>query len=211
MQMKKISEQQKDNVAILYQNTKLKVYEIAKITDVSALSVMNIIKQKDISPRRMENFDEDELERALLMYEAGYRLSEILSQCEIPQNRLYSAIDARGIERRKNICTRNRKSRHKSKKEQIIKMYQEEKSISQIARELDISTDTVKRNIMQAISNGEAQVSKRYSKEETEQLDSIAEIIVKCKNKVTIRDIAKAFKVDEKKLYYRVLKQRRNK
>lgn len=209
--MKKISEQQKNNVAILYQRTNLKVYEIAKITDVSAPSVMNIIKQKDILPRRMENFDKDELERALLMYEAGYRLSEILSQCEISQNRLYSAIDARGIERRKNICTRNRKSRHKSKKEQIIKMYQEEKSISQIARELDISTDTVKRNIMQAIKNGEAQVSKRYSKEETEQLDSIAEMIVKCKNKVTIRDIAKAFKVDEKKLYYRVLKQKRNK
>lgn len=209
--MKKISEQQKNNVAILYQRTNLKVYEIAKITDVSAPSVMNIIKQKDILPRRMENFDKDELERALLMYEAGYRLSEILSQCEISQNRLYSAIDARGIERRRNICTRNRKIRHKSKKEQIIKLYQEEKSISQIARELDISTDTVKRNIMQAIKNGEAQVSKRYSKEETEQLDSIAEMIVKCKNKVTIRDIAKAFKVDEKKLYYRVLKQKRNK
>ena len=208
--MRKITEKQKNDVVTLYQETKLQVYQIAKICDVSVGSVTNIIKQKGISPKRRERVDIDKLERALSMYELGYRIREILSQCEIPESQLYSEIDARGIERRKKISTRHRKCRRHPKINQMLELYQEEKSISEIAKELDISTDTVKRNVVKAISNGEVEISERYLKTEEELLDSIAAAIVKSRKKVIIRDVAKAFQVDEKKLYYRVVKQKRN-
>ena len=208
--MRKISEQQKNDVVTLYQETKLQIYQIAKMCDVSVASVTNIINQKGVSPKRRERVDIDKLERALSMYELGYRIREILSQCEIPESQLYSEIDARGIERRKNISTRHRKCRRHPKINQMLELYQEEKSISEIAKELDISTDTVKRNVVKAISNGEVEISERYLKTEEELLDSIAAAIVKSRKKVIIRDVAKAFQVDEKKLYYRVVKQKRN-
>lgn len=58
--MKKINEQQKENVVTLYQETDLAVDKIAQICNLSATSVSLIIKERGISPKRTVTvFDEN--------------------------------------------------------------------------------------------------------------------------------------------------------
>ena len=206
--MKTISKKQKDNVVTLYQATDLEVYKIAKICDVSTASVTNILKERQIPLKRAVAFPKKNVDKAVRMYQKGYEVKRILEECQIPQSQLYLEIDARGIERRKENSVRTAGKNIHPKRDKMIELYLQGKSYSEIERELDVSYATVKRYIVQAIEDGEVEVSERYSPVSEEYLKSVAEIFVGSKQKLSIREVAKALKVDEKKLCYRVAKAR---
>lgn len=192
----------------MYQATDLEVYKIAKICDVSTASVTNILKERQIPLKRAVAFSKKNVDRAIKMYQKGYEVKRILEECQIPQNQLYLEIDARGIERRKENSVRTAGKNIHPKRDKMIDLYLQGKSYSEIERELDVSYATVRRYILQAIEDGEAEVSERYSPELKEYLKSIAKIIVESKQTLCIRQVARALKVDEKKLVYLVAKER---
>lgn len=206
--MKTISKKQKDNVVTLYQATDLEVYKIAKICDVSTASVTNILKERQIPLKRVVAFPKKNVDKAVKMYQKGYEVKRILEECQFSQNQLYLEIDARGIERRKENSVRTAGKNIHQKRDKMIELYLQGKSYSEIERELDVSYATVRRYIVQAIEDGEVEVSERYSPVSEEYLKSVAEIFVRSKQKLSIREVAKALKVDEKKLCYRVAKAR---
>ena len=82
--------------------------------------------------------------------------------------------------------------------------YQKGKSYSQISQELQVSWSTVKRYVMQAIDAGEINISDRYVEGANAYVKQIAELIAQSKEKLCIREVAKAFKVDEKKVAYQL-------
>lgn len=204
--MKKISKKQKDNVVTLYQETDLPNCTIAKICGIATVSLYSILKERNIEPKRLSGVSMESLDMAVSMYEHGYKVSDILEQCNVSQPRLYAEIDVRGIERRNSSFTTVRKSRIHPKRNKMLKEYQKGKSYAEIGRKFMISPDTVKKYIVQAIENGEIEVSERYATPVDEYLQGVAEVVVNNKQELCIRDVAKALKVDEKKLYYRVKK-----
>ena len=204
--MKKISEEQKDIVVNLYKETRLQNYEIARICNISNGSIFKILKERGIEPKSLFDDSKDVVDKAVNMYEMGYEVNVIKEQCKIPQNRLYTAIDARGIKRRKCIYTQARNIHVNPKRKEVLLEYQKGSSFSGISRKLGISENTVSRYVKQAIKDGEIEVSERYSTEENNYIKKVAELIVKSKKKLLIREVAQAFQIDEQKLYYRVAK-----
>lgn len=72
---------------------------------------------------------------------------------------------------------------------------------------MDVSYATVKKYVEQAIEDGEIMVSQRYSPQVKEYLQNVADIIVKSPVKLSIKEMARATKVDETKLRYQVAKR----
>ncbi len=205
--MKKISEKQKNNVIMLYQETNLKNYQIAELCDLSTASISKILKERNVRLKRLNGMDNEEIKSALEMYQNGYEVRAILELCEVSQKQLYDEIHRSGIEKRRSVCTRMR--RISPKREKIIKEYKKGKSYAEIANELKISHQTVTRYVQQAIANGEIVLSERYSLKEKTYLMDLAEIMVRSDKVLCTREVANAFRVDEKKLAYRVGKARK--
>lgn len=204
MLMKKISKKQKDCVIALYQGTDLPNYTIAKICGVATGTMYKILEERNVIPKRLTEISVDEVDKAVAMYESGCKVSDILEHCNVSQPRLYAEIDARGIERRNCRYTQIRGTRVHPKRKQILKEYQKGHSYSEIERKLGVSDMTVRKYVEQAIEAGEIKISKRYETQEAEYLQDVASVIVRSTQEVSIREVAKALKVDEKKLYYRV-------
>lgn len=207
--MRKITEKQKDNVVKLYQKTDLKTYEIADLCNLSTCSVSIILKEKNIPVKRSGKVDTNGVDKAIRMYEQGYEVAYIIKHCKVPQSQLYAEIKERGITKRKGPCTRVKGAKPETPIEQIVKEYQKGKSYAEIGRELQVSLNTVKRYVMQAINNGEISVSDRYAKDTDILIMQIAELVAQSKEKPCIREVAKAFKVDEKKIAYQLRRMKK--
>ena len=205
--MKKISEKQKNNVMMLYQETNLKNYQIAELCDLSTASISKILKERNARLKRLNGIDNEEIKNALEMYQNGYEVRVILELCEVSQKQLYDEIHRSGIEKRRSAYTRTR--RINPKRETIIEEYKKGKSYAKIANELKISHQMVTRYVKEAIANGEIVLSERYSLKEKTYLMDLAEIMVRSDKVLCTREVANAFRVDEKKLAYRVGKARK--
>lgn len=202
--MRKITEKQKDNVVKLYQNTDLKSYEIANLCNLSTGSVSVILNERNVPVKRSKKADIDSVDKAIKMYEQGYEVSFIIKNCKIPQGQLYTEIKERGIARRRELHTKIKGTQANTPVKKIIMEYQKGKSYSQISQELQVSWPTVKRYVMQAIDAGEINISDRYVEGANAYVKQIAELIAQSKEKLCIREVAKSFKVDEKKIAYQL-------
>jgi len=202
--MRKITEKQKDNVVKLYQKTDLKTYEIADLCNLSTCSVSIILKEKNIPVKRSGKVDTNGVDKAIRMYEQGYEVAYIIKHCKVPQSQLYAEIRERGIARRRELHTKIKGTQANTPVKKIIMEYQKGKSYSQISQELQVSWPTVKRYVMQAIDAGEINISDRYVEGANAYVKQIAELIAQSKEKLCIREVAKAFKVDEKKIAYQL-------
>lgn len=207
--MSRITEKQKDNVVRLYQKTDLKTYEIADLCNLSTGSVSVILRERNIPAKRSGKADADSVDKAISMYEQGYAIRFIIKRCKVPQSQLYAEIKERGITKRKGPCTRVKGAKPETPIEQIVKEYQKGKSYAEIGRELQVSFNTVKKYVMQAIDDGEIDISDRYAKDTDILIKQIAELVAQSKEKPCIREVAKAFKVDEKKIAYQLRRMKK--
>lgn len=136
---RRITDETKDLVANLYVESNLKVCEIGALANLHPITIYKILNERDI-PRRKELYN---IELAIDMYEQGYYLREIYETTNISQSCLYKELEKRNVPRRRTLRYNYRPSRKSKYTNEILKLYKEGKSKSQIARELMIAPSTV--------------------------------------------------------------------
>lgn len=201
----------KNHIVKLYSESSLSMIEIASILNVSVASIQRTLVERNI-PSRRETKCVD-IDRAIAMYEQGYHLDEIIAATNIHKVLLYDEMDKRNIPRRNNCSTRIFSHKGSSYAKDVIALYQEGKTVTEIALELLISHTTVARIIDKEIKNGTISTHPNESaqEKENERVNDIAKLyhLFLDNEKVSIRQIAKEMDVSESKLY-RAIKKSNN-
>lgn len=205
--MKKISDKTKKQLIHLYTQTNTSVVIISSVLDISIKTIYKILDTNNIERRAKKECD---LTLAVEMYKEGAYLSDIYRESNIDCVGLYKELDKQNIPRRKETHNRNQlPSPIVSKNEDtIIEYYMENKSLTEIAKTLMISYPVVKKVITNALETGIIQEREidTNKKKQHEQIQKIAQLYVELETNAKIRDVAKAFCVNESNLYYAVSK-----
>lgn len=205
--MKKISDKTKKQLIHLYTQTNTSVVIISSVLDISIKSIYRILDEYTIERRPKKEYD---LTLAVEMYKEGAYLSDIYRESNIDCLTLYKELDKQNIPRRKEIHSRNRTQSHtiSENEDSIIEYYMENKSLTEIAKTLMISYPVVKKVITNALETGTIQEREidTNKKKQHEQIQKIAQLYVELETNAKIRDVAKAFCVNESNLYYAVAK-----
>lgn len=202
--MKK-SQETLEKVLMLYMTSKKSKIQIAKECNVSDSYVGKVLNAFHLK-KLCTDYPQDTLDSAVNLYIDGERIDDILEATGITRAILYRELDERQIERRLEKSFKNQPK--KVCEELVYEMYQKNMSISQIAKELEVSVNTINRIITEGLESEEMQISDKdlEDKLQNEICIKLAPVIVmQQKNcEISIRDVAKAFGVKERKLYYRV-------
>lgn len=208
-----IIQEQKNRVIELYKEGTLQNLEIMKLCDISLKTLYKILDENGID-KKNHPLEVEVVRIAVEMYKKDYKLSEIYEKTGISCATLYKELDERKIPRR--IMCSDRKTEKKDKLESedsdnIIELYLLGKTKTQISIELVVAYKTVKDTIEQAIKKGIiCQNPKETEKQNnTQKVIAIAKLINELKDDdIVVRDVARAFKVSERCLYYHVQKQK---
>ena len=116
-------------MTISYVESNLKVCEIGALANLHPITIYKILNERDI-PRRKELYN---IELAIDMYEQGYYLREIYETTNISQSCLYKELEKRNVPRRRTLRYNYRPSRKSKYTNEILKLYKEGKSKSQMS------------------------------------------------------------------------------
>lgn len=198
----------KNHIVKLYSESSLSMIEIASILNVSITTIQKTLNERNIPPRRETKCMD--IERAISMYEQGYHLNEIKAATNVYTQLLYNEIDNRSIPRRENKHSRTPSRQGSPYTKDVVALYQEGKSYTEIALELSISQPTVTKIIDNEMKNGtiSTRPSDIANKKENARIKDIAQLynLLLGNEKITIRQIAKVMDVNESKLYYVIRK-----
>jgi transposase-like protein len=197
-----ISEVQKERAIKLYKESSLTITEIAKLCKISEATIHKIVKEKKISTRSNRDYSEEELQIAAKLYKDGMSVKEIKEFVQVPLNQLYETIDNMGIARRCKSYSAAREP--KIDKIKVLEEYKKNQTYSEISKTLNISQSSVTKIVDNALLKNEIELSERYTAEiwDKEYCSKVAELIILSKNGLLVKDVAKAFKLNCKKLYY---------
>lgn len=203
--MKVINDKTKDNIVKLYTESNLRRVEIASILNVSTATIGNVLVERNVQLRRDTRLKRIDINRAVAMYEQGHYLEEIYNVTGIDCCLLYKELDERNVPRRRTYSGGPKKQKESVHTKDVIALYQEGKKVSEIALELLLDQQSVKRIIDTELEKGTIAICPvDIAKEkEKERISDIAKLytIFMSKEKVTIRQIAKELNVNEQILY----------